>query len=246
MKMMEMKEQTGSRKKLLVPVVVLMLCLVTLTGAAYAYSSTMTYTSNSVDSDAISIDFKGGSIVTTGDDANYIAASGAVVFEDHFNYTGVPASAVKTNTVKAEVKDMLVITYKLTVSGDALANKVKVSSSTIDTYLGQKIGNDGTNDVHISDLFSVKVSDSADISGISGFTALADDNDVVEFDISKTTAASVDKIIYIYIDTGLAAAKVVNPSTASTAGAAYKVASDFVTAFNAFTFDLTFEATYEE
>lgn len=37
--MMEMKEQTGSRKKYLAPVVVLMLCLVALTGAAYAYTS---------------------------------------------------------------------------------------------------------------------------------------------------------------------------------------------------------------
>ena len=43
-------EERSSKKKLLVPLVVLMLCGVALVGAAYAYTTTVEIDSNKVDS----------------------------------------------------------------------------------------------------------------------------------------------------------------------------------------------------
>jgi len=64
--MMEMKEQTGSRKKYLVPVVVLMLCLVALTGAAYAYSSSYIVQDNKLSGETFVLEVTdvGGTVVS--------------------------------------------------------------------------------------------------------------------------------------------------------------------------------------
>ena len=122
--MMEMKEQTGSRKKLLVPVVVLMLCLVTLTGAAYAYSSTMTNTGNAIDGDYVSIDLQGTAqdIVTT--------PTGLVGFADKIWYDNGASKQLQVNcyTVTNVLKQ-----YKLKIDTDIAApntpNSVKVKST---------------------------------------------------------------------------------------------------------------------
>jgi len=49
-------DSTGSRKKFLIPLVVLLLCAVSLTGAGYAYNATVSVDDNSSDVDFLAID----------------------------------------------------------------------------------------------------------------------------------------------------------------------------------------------
>ncbi len=61
-------EEKSSKKKLLVPLVVLMLCAVTLVGAAYAYTTSVSTTSNTLNGEFYSIDlYDGEKEVYTGD-----------------------------------------------------------------------------------------------------------------------------------------------------------------------------------
>ena len=238
--MTEIKNQTGTKKKLLIPVVVLMLLGVSLAGAAYAYSSTVTVNDNKLDSQSISIDLTGGSVVTTGVNANYIAESGVVTFEDHFAYTATPA---KTNVVKVSAKDMLVLTVKVSISGDAACNKIKVSSSDIDTYLGQVIGNNGTSNVTIGDVFSLKVNNT---DAIGTAKTLTDDGADAEFTVSRAadTADPTNVTLYIYVDAVSGDSQAVT-GTLTYGQAGWKVASEFATTFLTYNFDLTVEATYD-
>ncbi len=60
-------ESTGSRKKLLIPLVALMLCAVSIVGAGYAYNSTVTNTYNSVVAEGTTINlYDGDNVVTEG------------------------------------------------------------------------------------------------------------------------------------------------------------------------------------
>lgn len=51
-------EQNGSKKKLLVPLIVLLLCAVSLTGAGYAYNSTVTNVDDNVHIEGLTLDLK--------------------------------------------------------------------------------------------------------------------------------------------------------------------------------------------
>ena len=59
-------DSTGSRKKFLIPLVVLLLCAVSLTGAGYAYNSTVTVEDNTVDPDEFVLEVynKSGALVS--------------------------------------------------------------------------------------------------------------------------------------------------------------------------------------
>ena len=57
---MEIGQEEKSRKKLLVPLIVLLLCAVSLTGAAYAYNSTVTNVENNVHVEGVTLDLKNG------------------------------------------------------------------------------------------------------------------------------------------------------------------------------------------
>ena len=237
--MTEIQNQTGTKKKLLIPVVVLMLLLVSFAGAAYAYSSTLTIDQNKLDANSISIDLTNGTMETNPNTGNYIVASGVVVFEDHFSYTATPA---KLDTVKVSVEDKIVLTVHATVGGDAACNTLKVSSSNITTYLNTVVGNDGTNDVKISDLYSIKVGVTNDIAQAVPLTAAATaiPNAI---DRAEGTQQATAVTLYVFVDTSLDAPKIVQNAKESTAQG-YKVASQFASAFNGYNFGLTFEATY--
>ena len=61
-------EERSSKKKLLVPLVVLMLCALSIVGVGYAYSTTVTNSGNNIEPDYYSIDlYKGDNSVVTGD-----------------------------------------------------------------------------------------------------------------------------------------------------------------------------------
>ncbi len=123
-----MQEEKSSRKKLLVPLVVLMLCAVSLAGAAYAYSSTLTNTGNTADVHFISVDKNEGS-------TQLVTLSGNAVLEFTDNYTY--AENTKTgNVIKYELNDdVLVATYYLYIDTDEAQKSVtfSVGSNAFDT-----------------------------------------------------------------------------------------------------------------
>ena len=112
---MNMETEKSSRKKLLVPLVVLLLCAVSLTGAAYAYSATLTNNSNSADAGVLSVDLKTG----TPTESNLVfSGTNVVTFTDNFNYTksGNPATWQKTNQVGYSLKGGDVVTYVIDIT----------------------------------------------------------------------------------------------------------------------------------
>jgi len=126
--MMETKNQTGSKKKLLVPVAVILLCLVGLSGAAYAYNSTLTVSSNTLEANYLSIDLSTGDPESDIVDVN----SGVIVFTDKIIYA--PA---KNLEVDASVTTKVLKQYKLTVDTDLdpAPNAVTVKSNGLDAIL---------------------------------------------------------------------------------------------------------------
>jgi len=66
-------ESTGSRKKLLIPLVALMLCAVSIVGAGYAYNSTVTNTFNSVVAE--------GTTINLYDDQDAVVTEGIISLE---------------------------------------------------------------------------------------------------------------------------------------------------------------------
>ena len=109
---MQNMNEEKSRKKLLVPLVVLLLCAVSLTGAAYAYTSTLTNTGNNAEVHYLSVDkstAENAVLMVDGTDA--IAA-----FTDNYEYNG--NSPVK-NVIKCDFESPVTIaTYYLNVQRD--------------------------------------------------------------------------------------------------------------------------------
>lgn len=119
--------QEKSRKKFLIPLIVLMLCAVSLTGAAYAYSSSLTNTGNSTDTEYLSLDKDSSK-------QKLVELSGNTVmgFTDNYTYNG----EVKTeNVIKYEYAtgSIIIAKYNLKIdnNGDAKNVKLSVSSSNL-------------------------------------------------------------------------------------------------------------------
>lgn len=192
--MMEMKEQTGSRKKLLVPVVVLMLCLVTLTGAAYAYSSTMVNTGNVIDANYISIDLKNKGTVSTdiapGDES-------IIQFQDHFEYAN---GSTKTNQVTYTLTDdVVIVTYKLYIDSDLTGSvDLIVSSSNLGNVKLFTVDDTATK---LTDKYYVKFTDGTTTKDI----LLADDASTATADNKISVNVKTDLTIQIIFDLKAAA-----------------------------------------
>ncbi len=120
---MTINEERFSRKKLLVPLVVLLLCGVAFTGAAYAYTSTLNVNSNTVDSGVLSIDLTGGAAT---DSTVKLEGTNIVTFTDNFDYTKTNDVWAKTNQVGYEVAGGTVVTYDVTIDRET-NNTEKVS-----------------------------------------------------------------------------------------------------------------------
>jgi len=137
--MTEIKNQTGTKKKLLIPVVVLMLLGVGLTGAAYAYSTTVTVGNNSVEADALSIN------LATPSSADVTTNQKIVTFTDNFAWSKNGNNWVETNDIMYDLKSPVVIgTYKIKVTGDATWTKFNVTSTnllTTELFSGKTVGN---------------------------------------------------------------------------------------------------------
>ena len=100
-------DTTGSRKKFLIPLVVLLLCAVSLTGAGYAYNATVTNLDNTTDVDGVTLELFENNASTpvkhamyTVDDINVAThtTNGKAI-----KYNATPASAIGFLTEAAKV-----------------------------------------------------------------------------------------------------------------------------------------------
>ena len=119
--MTEIQNQTGTKKKLLIPVVVLMLLLVSFAGAAYAYSARVSVDNNELDANSLQIDLADGTRASITPSTKPV-----LTFTDNIGY----AAAAKSNTVKYEVQAYK-LTYNLNVTGDAKADELVIMSTDV-------------------------------------------------------------------------------------------------------------------
>jgi hypothetical protein len=221
-------DTTGSRKKFLIPLVVLLLCAVSLTGAGYAYNASVTVPDNHVVSEDLYIDLA----TPASTDVN-IKDADCVYFADNYVYTFSP-SLSKTNTVKAFAEDGK-ITYNLKITGEAASASLKISSEDIATYLAGSVGLGSA--VKVNQLISFRVNVVDDIQTSKVFDGTSD----IVFNVAKAAKAEQPVTVYLFVvsetDTGV--------PVQTGAYDANKTATDFVAAFNALKFKMTFTADSE-
>ena len=127
-------DSTGSRKKFLIPLVVLLLCAVSLTGAGYAYNSSVTVNDNSGDTVGLDFTYAGSAPIIV--DSKTPAKQIVNVFED--NVYGYVADEWKLTQKKIGLDSTGVESignFSLKSEDAAQANKVVVAVSDI-TFTG--------------------------------------------------------------------------------------------------------------
>ena len=223
-------DSTGSRKKFLIPLVVLLLCAVSLTGAGYAYNASMIAPDNGADAGDLQIDLIDGA------DSVHITVDDAIVFTDNFTYNA--SYTQKHNVVDAYAQGGKIV-FDVTIKGEATAEQVNVSSEDLETYLATVIGNNVT----IGDLVTVAVSFADDAE--HAIPVPADGTAaVLNLDPDKEAGATVDKNLYVFFKPVDNDAHIVMPSKEITnpLGASPNFAADFLSIIENANFDLKIEA----
>ena len=216
----------GKKRMIAVPLIALMVCTVACIGVAYAYNAAMTVPSKNPDAGDLTIDLANGNPSTD----IVVAAGNSVVFTDNYSYSAL-VGFTKTNRVDAYAKEGK-ISFALKVTGEATAAKLQVKSDDIATYLANELGNSVT----VGDLFTVKVNTTD-----STTEAIDLSSSNAEFAITKAADAELDVTVYLFIIPKDSNAHTVQEATATTAQG-YKYAANFVTAFEALSFTMTFAA----
>ena len=115
----------STKKKLLIPVVVLMLLGICFTGAAYAYNSSVELQGNAVDGKYLTVDLK-----TPAVDPDVDIDGDLITFTDHFAYK---TDDKRYNTIKYELNSPVdIATIDIKVAGDAAFSTIKVDSAVGD------------------------------------------------------------------------------------------------------------------
>ncbi len=232
---MQNMEEGKSRKKLLVPLVVLMLCLVAFTGAAYAYSSTLTNTGNTAEVHYLSV---GKSTDTQA--ALFVDGTDAIAeFTDNYTY----AENTKTgNVIKYELNDdVIVATYNLFIDTDEAQKEVTlyVGSNAFDTMEFFTVGETTT---YMDTVYAMKYS-------ITG-TATGTVNGTVNVPVGTTNSVTVktEELLTVTVTFDLIGSTTegtIETIDYTTAGYSQNTAATYYTAFNASNnnvFDLVFKA----
>lgn len=242
--MMETKNQTGSKKKLLVPVAVILLCLVGLSGAAYAYSSTLTNTGNEVDAGMLSIDLKLNNAGTAlADDAIDATGDSVVTFTNNYGYTA-GGYASKTNWIAYELPDsaVTIVTYKVNITRETgNTDRVNLTVGTSD-LMGDSMFTVGGVAKTVADLYTVKVQVD---SGTA--TAIAKVGETTEYNMTESNLALGEHTVIITFETkdGVAATGYTTAErfTMTDPGApTNKTAEAWTTAVSGIDFTLSFKA----
>lgn len=228
--MTEIQNQTGTKKKLLIPVVVLMLLLVSFAGAAYAYSSTLSVNNNAADANSLQID------LATGQRSTSITPSTepAITFTDNIGYVG----DVKSNTIEYEVQEYK-LTYNLKVIGDAVANELVIKSADVaaNTCLGMTLYNTTTIGSLIKFQVSVKIGDAAE-SAKQDLTA----GGATFPGLGHTTAAETNVQVFVYATAISASGDLATFSPVTTPVAASEYAAYYASLVDTAKFTLTIDA----
>ena len=210
-------------RKLIVPLVAIMVSAVALAGVVYAYNSTLSVDNNPVSADDLSIDLKGGSRTNVN---VVVAGLTPVTFTDNFVYQ---TAQDKTNTVKYYANEGLLVTYKLTITGEADANKLKISSSDIATVYATTIENPLT----VGNIIKIQVGLESDLSDAEDLTAAG-----AVFTLNPAhTTGSDDVDVYFSV---LAVSASGNVRTGAVAADEY--AADYAVLFNNLKFTVSFDA----
>ncbi len=129
---MIINEEKSSRKKILVPLVVLLLCGVALTGAAYAYTATLAVSGNNAEAGYLTIDLNSGTNSTTTDVS--FTGDNVVTYTDNFTYSALGGSVTKKNIIEYEFDDAVdIVTYKVNIARESgNTDKVKLTAALND------------------------------------------------------------------------------------------------------------------
>lgn len=181
MENMQNMNEEKSRKKLLVPLVVLLLCAVSLTGAAYAYTSSLTYKDNTTAVEFLSVDKEGTTLVNLTDKT-------ILGFTDNFTYEDNSANVAEKieNVIKYALKDGIVVaTYHIKI------NNEKDTVKDVDLTVSSAALKDSV--LFIKDSTPVKLKDVFDVTYTvkAGDTVVASDKKVIipaGTDISSSAA----------------------------------------------------------
>ena len=232
--MTENQNATGSKKKLLVPLVALLMCAVAFTGAAYAYTTSVSVSNQSLDADYISIDLLTG---TPGSDIHPV--TGAFTFTDNYSYSGSPV--VKKDSVDCTVTTKKICTYDLKILGDATANTLVIKSDNYADLKTQAIGS-----TTFGALCKILVNTTDSTDGAKELDAAG----TASFTISKTTSDLSPVYVYVWIQALNGGSAIAEKTTNVQAAAAVSdpstlEASEFVALFGttAYQFNISFEAT---
>ena len=136
-------DSTGSRKKFLIPLVVLLLCAVSLTGAGYAYNSSVSIENGSGEVDeifVIDLYTTAGAAITSNEQVNLgtgVAADGIVVT----TVKGVgDASTITGKLVLEKDFDAVLFTGKFRVDADNLARDPATTTATVTSTPAKLVG----------------------------------------------------------------------------------------------------------
>ncbi len=236
---MTMNEERSSRKKLLVPLVVLLLCGVAFTGAAYAYNATLGISGNSADSGYLTIDLATGTNNASADVT--LTGNNVVTYTDHFTYSAISTTSTKTNTIQYELATVDIASYKLTIARESDNSDAVKFTAALNNFGNVKVYSGGSQ-VALSTLGSLScvITQTAD----STTTTV----DTIELDSSTLSGSKASLALGTYTvtlkftATSTAAATAYGPCTYGGTDPAWKTASDLQTVFDAQTFGITFTA----
>ena len=233
---MNMETEKSSRKKLLVPLVVLLLCAVSLTGAAYAYNSTLNVNNNSADAGYLSIDLAGGTEQNVAAGVT-LTGNNVITYTDNYDYSKVNTNWVKKNTVNYAITEADVATYDIAISretGNTAPVKLTVTLDGLSAADKVYIGGVGK---AVTDVFKITLKIGANsyafekVSGV--FTATVDSLSLGTYNDVALHFAKADAITD--------AEGTAIPET-TVGGNGYKDAKALQEAFNGVTFAILFSA----
>lgn len=134
-------DTTGSRKKFLIPLVVLLLCAVSLTGAGYAYNSTVTGNGDADIKDSFVIDLYSDAAGSTAITEKISVANSPLIFT---TVKSIGDSNTITGTLAYDATSPIIYTGYFKVSANGIANtKATVTDRTVTAVVA-------SNDAHIT------------------------------------------------------------------------------------------------
>lgn len=220
--------QESSKKKLLVPVVVLILLAVGFTGAAYAYSTSVTTGGSHLDADYLTIDLNGGSKTSE----NVLPGDALITFTDNYTYGDSKLDVVKYTIASEAVVAKIVV--KVTGETGTEYNKFNVEADDLGDIVLCTVSSDNKT---VSDLFTLSYKVKTD--SFEG-TVVATEALGTASSLAETAEASASGTVY-YVEI---VATQINAAVDQVCDATSASAARATITGNAGAFDVTVSASY--